>query len=66
MLPETLLLLARAPDSAKVKAKMMYASTKDYLKGFLDGLAVELQASDKADIQERDLAEAVRSTITRQ
>ena len=56
----------RAPDSAKIKSKMMYASTKDYFKGFLDGVAVELQGSDLGDITEKDVAETVRSTITRQ
>ena len=45
---------------------MMYASTKDFFKGFLDGLGVELQASDVADISERDVSEAVRSSTTRQ
>ena len=59
-------MLYRAPDTAKIKAKMMYASTKDFFKGFLDGLSVELQASDVADISERDAAEAVRSSTTRQ
>ncbi len=58
--------LCRAPDSARVKAKMMYASTKDFFKGFLDGLSVELQGSDLADITERDVSETVRSTVTRQ
>ncbi|KAK9904298.1 hypothetical protein WJX75_008802 [Coccomyxa subellipsoidea] len=55
-----------APDAARIKAKMMYASTKDFFKGFLDGLSVELQGSDLADISEQDVAEAVRSTVTRQ
>ncbi len=45
---------------------MMYASTKDFFKGFLDGLSVELQGSDLGDITERDVSEAVRSTVTRQ
>lgn len=55
----------RAPDSAKVKNKMMYASTKDFFKSFLDGLGVEMQASEKDDIRESDMANAVLSTITR-
>lgn len=29
----------RAPDSAKVKSKMMYASTKDFFKSHLDGIS---------------------------
>ncbi len=45
---------------------MMYASTKDFFKGFLDGLSVEMQANDVGDISEQDVAEAVRSSTTRQ
>jgi cofilin len=55
----------RAPDAAKVKNKMMYASTKDFFKGYLDGLGVEMQANEKEDIKESDMATAVLSTITR-
>ena len=58
--------MCRAPDAAKIKAKMMYASTKDFFKGFLDGLSVEMQASDVGDISEQDVSEAVRSSTTRQ
>ena len=58
--------ICRAPDAARIKAKMMYASTKDFFKGFLDGLSVEMQASDVADISEKDVSEAVRSSTTRQ
>ena len=56
----------RAPDTARTKAKMMYASTKDFFKGFLDGISVELQASELEDITEKDIADAVRSSVTRQ
>ena len=56
----------RAPDSARIKSKMMYASTKDFFKGFLEGVAVELQGSDLDDITEKDVADTVRSTVTRQ
>ena len=45
---------------------MMYASTKDHFKGHLDGLGVELQASDLGDLAEGDVAEAVRASVTRQ
>lgn len=58
--------IRRAPDAAKIKAKMMYASTKDFFKGFLEGLSVEMQASDVGDITEQDVSEAVRSSTTRQ
>lgn len=33
----------RAPEGSSIKSKMMYASTKDFLKGFLDGVGAELQ-----------------------
>jgi hypothetical protein len=46
-------LYRRAPDSARVKAKMMYASTKDFFKSHLDGLSLEFQASELDDISEQ-------------
>ena len=44
---------------------MMYASTKEYFKGYLDGLSIELQASEPDEVTEEDIADAVRSVITR-
>ena len=35
----------RASDTATTKNKMMYASTKDFLKSYLDGLGAELQVA---------------------
>jgi cofilin len=63
---QKLIFINWAPDTAKVKHKMMYASTKDHFKGHLDGLGVELQASDLGDLAEADVAEAVRASVTRQ
>ena len=54
-----LVFLNWAPDSAKVKSKMMYASTKDFFKGHLDGLSAEFQASDLEEISEGEVAEAI-------
>ena len=45
---------------------MMYASTKDYFKGFLEGISLEVQASDIDELQEVEVAESVRSSLTRQ
>lgn len=50
-----------APDSARVKAKMMYASTKDYFKSHLDGLSLEFQASDLDEISEEEVGAAVKA-----
>lgn len=60
-----LVFLNWAPDAARVKAKMMYASTKDFFRGHLDGVAVELQASEIGELDEREVADAVQATITR-
>ncbi len=59
-------LCCRAPDTARIKSKMMYASTKDFFKGYLDGLSIEQQASDLDDLTEGDVRDAVIQTLTRQ
>ena len=38
------------PDSAKIKAKMIYTSTKDSIRKKLVGIGTEIQATDKAEI----------------
>jgi hypothetical protein len=38
------------PDTAKIKDKVIFISSKDALKGSLDGIAVEVQGGDPADI----------------
>jgi len=42
---------AWCPDVAKVKPKMIYASSKDELKKRLVGIACEIQGSDQGDIE---------------
>lgn len=44
---------------------MMYASTKDFFKGFLDGLSIEVQASGLDDLTEEELRDSVRAATTR-
>jgi hypothetical protein len=41
----------RCPDVAKVKPKMIYASSKEELKKRLVGLACEIQGSDQGDVE---------------
>ncbi|KAK7747974.1 cofilin [Cytospora paraplurivora] len=43
--------IAWSPDDAGIKAKMVYASSKDALKRALSGIAVEIQANDSDDIE---------------
>ena len=40
----------RAPDTSKVRAKMVYASSKDRFKRELEGIQVELQATDPSEM----------------
>lgn len=40
----------RSPDIAKVRSKMVYASSKDRFKRELDGIQFELQATDPSEM----------------
>jgi len=42
--------IAWCPDVSKIRAKMLYATTKDRLKRELDGFHYEVQATDPAEI----------------
>ncbi|KAL7115575.1 hypothetical protein ABFS83_04G186300 [Erythranthe nasuta] len=42
--------IAWSPDTAKVRSKMIYASSKDRFKRELDGIQVELQATDPTEM----------------
>jgi len=43
--------LCRSPDTATIKQKMLYSSSKDALKkAFGEGIAKEIQANDHGDL----------------
>ena len=42
--------VAWSPDTARVRSKMIYASSKDRFKRELDGIQVELQATDPTEM----------------
>jgi cofilin len=42
--------LLRCPDTARVRSKMIYASSKDRFKRELDGIQIELQATDPTEM----------------
>ena len=54
-----------SPDGAQLKSKMLYASTKDFFKSQLDGISLELQATDADDISEEAMRDHVASVLTR-
>ena len=40
----------RSPDEAKIKEKMLYASSRDALRRALVGIAVEIQGTDYSEV----------------
>jgi len=48
-----------------MRPKMMYASTKDFFKGFLDGIGAEMQANEPNELSEEEMKERVVSAMTR-
>ncbi|GFP79507.1 actin-depolymerizing factor 6 [Phtheirospermum japonicum] len=42
--------IAWSPDTSKIRSKMVYASSKDRFKRELDGIQVELQATDPSEM----------------
>jgi cofilin len=53
------------PDGARLKNKMLYASTKDFFKSRLSGIAVEIQATDLDEVSEEELRTSVGAILTR-
>lgn len=43
------------PDTCGVKQKMMYASSKDAIKKSIEGIAIEIQANDKGDVDKSEV-----------
>ncbi len=44
---------------------MMYSSTKDFIKGFLDGVGAEMQGDCVEDLAEGDLQSRIAGNMTR-
>jgi len=42
--------LSWSPDNAKIKQKMLFASSRDALKRSLTGVAIEIQGSDLSEV----------------
>ncbi|KAJ1934353.1 cofilin [Linderina macrospora] len=58
-----ILFIAWSPDNAKIKNKMLYASSKDALRKKLVGIAAEVQATDFDEVAyESVLDKAMRGT----
>mmetsp|Transcript_2113 Transcript_2113/g.3018 ORF Transcript_2113/g.3018 Transcript_2113/m.3018 type:complete len:137 (+) Transcript_2113:38-448(+) len=52
-----MLFVVWAPDSARIKSKMLITSTKDAVKKKLVGIGVEVQATDFSELQPSEFAD---------
>eukprot|EP01136_Pigoraptor_vietnamica_P008316 Opistho-1_new@43474 len=50
-----------APNTAKIKPKMLYASSKDAIRKKLVGIATEIQATDASEIDFEEVLDKVSS-----
>ena len=57
--PSEVCYFVRCDDNAKVKEKMIYASSKDELKKRLVGIATEVQANDKSGFDMKEVVDRV-------
>ncbi|KAL2643552.1 hypothetical protein R1flu_011139 [Riccia fluitans] len=54
-----IIFIAWSPDTSRVRAKMMYASSKDRFRRELDGVHLELQATDPTEMDLNVIKERV-------
>ena len=52
----------RSPEGAKIKQKMVYTSSKDYLKRALVGVGKEMQATDHSELAWTNVMEKLLAT----
>jgi Cofilin/tropomyosin-type actin-binding protein len=60
--PSFLLLFHRAPDTAKIKNKMLITSTKADVRKKLVGIGLEIQATDFSEIDLEEVTNRCQST----
>jgi cofilin len=56
---DKILFILWAPDTAPIREKMIFTSTKDSIKKKLTGLQVEIQATDASELAEEVILEKV-------
>jgi cofilin len=55
----TVVLLLRSPDTARVKSKMLYASSKEAIKRVLMGVGIHLTATDASELARESIDDGV-------
>ncbi|KAG5519025.1 hypothetical protein PMAC_002556 [Pneumocystis sp. 'macacae'] len=53
-----------SPENSPIKSKMLYASSKDALRRALNGIAVEIQATDLTEVSYDTVLEKVGRRAT--
>jgi len=53
--------IAWSPDDSKVKNKMLYAASKDKFRQGLDGVQIEMQATDASEIDIKEVQAKIAS-----
>lgn len=53
----------RSPDTAKVKSKMLYASSKEALKRVLVGVGIHLTATDVSELDREYIDSGVKKFL---
>jgi len=59
---QKLFLMSWCPDTAKIKKKMLYASSFDVIKKALTGVAKYIQATDSSEASRESVEEKLRAT----
>nr|XP_020453868.1 destrin-like [Monopterus albus] len=62
---EELVFALWAPESANIKCKMQFASSKDSIKKTMLGIKHEMQINDAADFNREDFAHRLGKTVTK-
>jgi cofilin len=56
--------LLRSPESAKIKSKMLYSSSREALVQKLNGVQKEIQATDQDEIEFHNVYQQVVASAT--
>lgn len=62
---DQLIFIVWCPETSSIKTKMLYAASKDALRKKLVGINHEFQATERADLNEKDVIDKLRSKMVK-
>lgn len=62
---EQLIFIVWCPDTSNIKKKMLYAASKDALRKKLVGINHEVQATESAELDEKEIQEKLKSKMVK-